>query len=384
MNPMIENVGGSTIRALHARRKPTSINLGMGEPTLMPDMRHFDYASRWVAENGCRYSTNIGDADLREAIAKHYAYPGLDVADNVCIMTGSQEAVYIAIKTLLDPARDELLLVEPAFPVYAKVAEIEGIALRRVVMPESSGFRFDADAILSALGPNTRMIVLCSPCNPTGRVIDRAAGKKIADALLARSGPPVYILHDEIYRELTYTPDAAEFGKIYPYTIAINSLSKSNAMTGMRLGWLFAPADAMPQIVKMHGWATSCANTYAQRIAYDIFVSNDLATQQPWYARQREGALGAARDAGLECIEPDAAFYLCLKVGAKDTLRFVESLIDERDVVAVPGHIFATSLRGWVRTSFVGPMDAIREGYRRIAEHARAWNREGAVTLALR
>jgi aminotransferase len=179
-------------------------------------------------------------------------------------------------------------------------------------------------------------------------------------------------MHDEIYRELIYTDDADEFGKIYPNTIAINSLSKSNSMTGLRLGWLFAPLDVMPQIVKMHGWSSSCASTFAQRIALDVFEKNDLATNRPWYAKQRELAMAAAREAGFAFIEPEGAFYLCIKVGDPNTLGFVESLIDERDVIAIPADNFADSMTGWLRTSFVAKTDEVREGYRRIAEHAAA------------
>ncbi|HMD03548.1 MAG TPA: pyridoxal phosphate-dependent aminotransferase [Candidatus Baltobacteraceae bacterium] len=358
------------IRALHARRKPTSIDLGLGEPTLMPNVAYFERATHWVAEHGCRYSSNMGHDDLRELIAAHYAYPSLDDPGNVCMMTGSQEGVYVAMKTLLDPARDEVLLVEPAFPVYAKIAEVEGIALRRVRMDPHDGCALDADRILEAVGPRTRLLVLCSPCNPTGRVISKAATAKIARALLARTGPPVYVLHDEIYREISYTADAGEFGKVYPYTIAINSLSKSNALTGLRLGWLIAPRDVMPNIVKMHGWSTSCASTFAQRIGFEIFAANDLRGHAAWYAEQRAGALAAARAEGLRYIEPEGAFYLCVEVGSEDTLAFAERLIEERDVVAVPAHIFSSALRGWLRTSFVAPPEQIRRGYQRIAEMA--------------
>src|SRR5580704_8171372 len=219
MNPAIENVSGSLIRALHGRRKPTTINLGIGEPTLFPNVSYFEKATRWVAEHGCRYSTNIGDLDLREAIAKHYAYPGLDQPGNVCITSGSQEAVYIALRTLLDPACDEILLVEPAFSVYSKVAQVERIGLRRVSMPAETGFAMDADAILEAIEPNTRMIILCSPANPTGRVISKAEAKRLADGLSARPGAPIYLMHDEIYREVVYTDDVGELGQLYPHTI---------------------------------------------------------------------------------------------------------------------------------------------------------------------
>lgn len=371
MNPLVERVPASLIRALHARRKPTTINLGLGEPSLMPDVSYFERATNWVAEHGCRYSSNIGHDDLRELIAAHYAYPSLDRPENVCVMAGSQEAVYVAMKTLLDPAQDEVLLVDPAFPVYVKVAAVEGIPLRRVTMGPSTGYGFDPEAILAAVSPRTRMIILCSPCNPTGAVISRAAAKALTDGLLARPGPPVYLMHDEIYRELVFTDDAGEFGAVYPYTIAINSLSKSNALTGLRLGWVIAPSDVMPHLVKMHGWTTSCASTYAQRVAYEIFAANDLTGHRPWYAAQRETAIAAARDAGLEFIDPRGAFYLCVRVGAGDTLAFVEAMIEECDLIAIPGHIFAETLRGWLRTSFVAPSTDVREGLARISAFAR-------------
>ncbi len=379
MNPAVVNTPASLIRQLAARRKPTTIDMGLGEPTLMPNMMHFERALEWTAKHGCRYSTNIGFEDVRAAIARHYDYPGLNAAGNVCITTGSQEAVFVTMKALIDPARDEVLLVEPAFNVYEKIARVEGLPLKKLTLGTENGCAIEAAPVLEALGSRTRLIVLCSPCNPTGRVISRTETKKLADGLLARPGPPVYVMHDEIYRELTYMDEGhAEFGKLYPYTLAINSLSKSNALTGLRLGWVIAPGDLMPQIVKMHGWATSCASTFAQRVAFEIFAANDLATQRPWYARQRELAIAAAHDAGLDFIEPEGAFYLCVRVGAEDTLAFAESLIDEHDVIAIPGHIFGSSLAGWLRTSFVGKIDDIREAYRRIVAHMEAHDRSYA------
>jgi aspartate/methionine/tyrosine aminotransferase len=370
MNPAIFNTPGSTIRALHAKRRTTSIDLGLGEPSLMPDVSNFERATAWIAEHGCRYTTNHGDPELRELIAKHYAYPGLDDADNVCITTGSQEAVYVAMRTLLDPARDEVLVVEPAFPVYGKIAEVEGIAVTRLAIDPHGSDPYDPEAVLAAVGPNTRLIVICSPCNPTGRVISRASAQRIADGLLARGGEPVYVMHDEIYREIVYTADAGEFGKIYPYTIAINSLSKSNSLTGLRLGWVIAPRDVIPHIVKMHGWVTSCASTFAQRIAVEIFARKQLHVSLPWYAERCASALAAVRETGLDYIEPEGAFYLCVRVGAPDTLAFAEALIAERDVVAIPAHIFGANLAGWLRTSFVGKASDVREGLHRIAAFA--------------
>jgi len=370
MNPRVTSLAPSAIRALHAKKRATSIDLGLGEPTLLPDVSHFEEATRWVARHGCRYSSNPGDDDLRHAIATHYGYPGLDGAANVCITTGSQEAVYVAITAVMDPAEDELLIVEPAFPVYAKVAQMDGIAVRRVALQPDDGFAFDVEPIVAAIGPTTRMIVICSPCNPTGRVIDDAAVRALSDALAARPGPPIYVLHDEIYREQMYVDDAGWFARYYPHTISVNSLSKSNALTGLRIGWVIAQHDVAAAIVKAHAWVTSCASTFAQRVALAIFAANQLAAHSAWYSAQRDAAVAAARAAGLDCYEPEGAFYLCLRAGVADSNAFCHELLAERDVVAIPGRIFSESMEGWLRTSFVAPPDVLAEAYRRIAEMA--------------
>src|SRR5271165_126979 len=144
VNPRVAAIEGSTIRALHARRKETSIDLGLGEPTLPPTMSYLRAATEWVSVHGCRYTPNAGDPELREAIASHYRYPQLDRAENVLVTAGgSQESVYLAIKALLDPAKDELLVVEPAFPVYVKCAQMEGVAVRRVPMSVADEYAFD-------------------------------------------------------------------------------------------------------------------------------------------------------------------------------------------------------------------------------------------------
>jgi aspartate/methionine/tyrosine aminotransferase len=365
VNPAIVAVPGSQIRALNARKTAASIDLGLGQPTLPPDIGPFERATAWVAEHGCGYSLTLGDLDLRERIAAHYAYPSLSGPEHVCVTTGSQEALYVTLKTMLDPARDELLVVEPAFLVYGKIARVEGIVTRTVSLDPGDGFAFDAQRILGALTPRTRMLVICSPCNPTGRTISRAAVETIVRALAERPGPPVWVLHDEIYRELSFTEDQGLFARHYPYTISINSLSKSNALTGLRLGWAIAPREAIAEISKMHGWATSCASTFAQRVACDIFERDALGEHRAWYARQREGALAAASECGLEVVPPDGGFYLFANVGS-DSQAFAQRLLVERDVVAIPGGIFGASGEGWLRASFVGPLDRVREGLRRI------------------
>ncbi|MBV8118228.1 MAG: aminotransferase class I/II-fold pyridoxal phosphate-dependent enzyme, partial [Candidatus Eremiobacteraeota bacterium] len=164
MNPRVLEIPGSLIRHVASRKRATSIDLGLGEPTLLPSREHFEHAMRYVGEHGVKYTANAGDPHLREAIARYYAYPGLAARANVCVTAGSQEAMYVVLMTLLDPAHDELLVVEPAFPSYMKMAALNGVACRTVSMCDDDGFAFDAGRILAAVGEATRAIVVCSPC----------------------------------------------------------------------------------------------------------------------------------------------------------------------------------------------------------------------------
>jgi aspartate/methionine/tyrosine aminotransferase len=370
LNPRLATIEPSLIRAIASKKKPGAIDLGLGEPALLPQQRFLEAATRWASEFGVKYTANAGDAALREAIAERYRYPGMEAGRNVCVTNGSQEAVYAAIKTLLDPARDALLVVEPAYPAYAKIAQLEGIAVEAVGMRASDDFRYDADAIVAALTPATRLIVIGSPSNPTGAVLRRADAQKLAAALASRGGEPVWVLHDELYRELTYVDDAAEMARLYPYTIAINGLSKSNALTGMRLGWAIAPAAFIDECIKVHAWVTSTASTFSQRVALEIFrEAGALEEQAAWYRGQRAAILPVLRASGLTFVEPDGAFYACVKLPhGNDSLAAALRLVEDFDVVAIPGRTFGDNLEGWLRLSWVAPVDDFREGLARIAK----------------
>lgn len=324
----------------------------------------------YALEHGLRYTVNAGDPHLREVIAKHYGYPHLGGAGNVCITTGSQEATYAAIKTLLDPARDELLVVEPAFPSYAKMAVLEGARVATIAMAEADDFAFDHERILAAVTPATRVIVICSPCNPTGRVIHRDAVEAMSKELLRRGGEPVWVLHDEIYREQTFIDDAGYFAQHYPYTIVTNSVSKSNALTGLRLGWVLSPDSVAPALVKVHAWLTSCADTFAQHVALHIFRHAALGEHASWYAERRRQVLLLLQKSGLRYIAPEGSFYACVRLN-RDTgsLRAAHDLADQHDVIAIPGVAFGESFANWLRLTWVGEPETLAEGLRRIAAY---------------
>ncbi|MGH8163138.1 MAG: pyridoxal phosphate-dependent aminotransferase [Rhodanobacteraceae bacterium] len=378
INPHVAGISASLIREIAAKRKPGSIDLGLGEPSLPPNRAHFDAAMAYVSERGMRYTVNAGDAELRARIAERYAYPGLGAPENVCVTTGSQEAMFAALKTVLDPAKDELLVVEPACPSYAKMARLEGVAARSVAMAEWDGFAYDPERILAAVGGRTRAIVICSPCNPTGRVVTREAVERISAGLLARRGDPIWVIHDEIYREQTVTGDAGYFAQTYPHTIVTNSVSKSTALTGLRLGWTIAPLSIAPAIVKVHAWLTSCADAFAQQVALHVFAQpGGLSEHAAWYAERAPRVVAALRESGLRFIEPEGSFYVCVRLpDGLESLAVAHRLADEDDVIAIPGSAFGAAFDAWLRLSWVAPLDDLREGTRRIA----AYCARGAVS----
>ncbi len=371
MNPRVFEIPVSLIREMASRRRPSSIDLGLGEPSLLPNREHFEHAMRYVDEHGVKYTPNAGDPELRKAIAGHYRYPQMDRVENVCVTTGSQEAMYVALKTLLDPARDELLVVEPTFPSYSKMAALQGVAVRSVAMCAQDEFAFDAERIAAGVSERTRAIVICSPCNPTTRVISQSAAEELARALERRAGEPVWLIHDEIYREQSFVDYAAYLAQRYPRTIVTNSVSKSNALTGLRLGWLLAPADFAAQAIKVHAWITSCADTFAQQVAFHVFSSRSgVHEHASWYRRHRLELLAALHASGLRFIAPEGTFYAAVRLpDGTSSLAAAHELIDRYDVVAVPGVAFGESMEGWLRLSWVSAAARVREGIERIAAY---------------
>ncbi|HYJ80265.1 MAG TPA: pyridoxal phosphate-dependent aminotransferase, partial [Longimicrobiaceae bacterium] len=272
MNPRLAEIAPSLIRAIDARKRPGDVDLGLGEPTLMPDIAPFEAALERVRREGLPYTPNAGLPELRQAVADYFGFPGKTTAASVCITIGSEEALYLALKTVVDPQRDEVLIVEPCYLAYPKLCALEGIPYRTVALDPADGFRPRAETVLDAVGPRTRLVILNTPCNPTARVWPQAELRALADGLAARPGEPVHVLADEVYRELCYTPARpASIAELYPHSIVVGSLSKSNALTGLRLGWLIAGQETVAGAVKVHQLVNTAASTFSNHVALEVF-----------------------------------------------------------------------------------------------------------------
>lgn len=375
MNPLVTAIPPSLIRSINARKRPGDVDLGLGEPTLKPDPRPFEAAVEWVREHGCPYTSNAGLEELRAAIAVAYGAGRFRSPAGVCVTVGSEEALYLAIKALVDPSRDEVLVVEPCYLAYPKICGMEGVRHRTVALRGDEGFRPSARVVLDALREDTRMVVLNTPSNPTGRVWPAAELQALAEGLAAR-GDPVYVLADEVYRELAYAPDPAEsIARWHPHSIVAGSLSKSNALTGLRLGWLIGPEDLIAAAVKVHQFVNTAASTFSQRVALEIFrTPGSLGAHREWYVAQRERLLDGAGRHGVEIIPPEGAFYALVRLPpelAGDSLAAAERLLEEERVVAVPGRAFGESGEGWLRISWACDPAALEEGLRRIGAFLR-------------
>lgn len=373
MNPLLERITPSLIRALNARKRPGDIDLGLGEPVLRPDPRPFEAALVRVRDEGTPYSANGGFPALREAIALHHGFPERAAAANVCVTVGSEEALYLAIKTTVDPARDEVLIVEPCYLAYPKLCVLEGIRHRTVALSPDDGFAPRAAAILEAMTPETRLVILNSPCNPTARVWPEAELRALAEGLASRPCPPVHVLVDEVYRELYYTPEPpVSLAALYPHTLTVGSLSKSNALTGMRIGWLIADAAVIADAIKVHGLVNTAASTFSQWVAMETFAQpGGLAVHRPLYAERRRALLSLAERHGIGLVPPEGAFYAFVRLPerlAASSMAAAERLLEEHRVVAVPGTAFGASAEGWLRISWVPEEAVLVEGLARMAE----------------
>jgi aspartate/methionine/tyrosine aminotransferase len=373
MNPVLDGIAPSIIRAINARKRPGDIDLGLGEPTLRPDPRPFDAATAWVREHGLPYTANAGFTELRARIAAYAGFGEHAGAENAIVTIGSEEALYLALKAVIDPVRDEVVIVEPCYLAYPKLCALEGIRHRMVALDAADGFRPSAARVLDALGPDTRMVILNSPNNPTGRVWPEEELRALADGLAARPGPPVWVLSDEVYRELYYTPrPPVSIGALWPHALVAGSLSKSNALTGLRLGWLVGDAKAIAAATKVHQLVNTAASTYSQVVAMEVFADPaNLAAHRPHYAERRTLLEGLLRDHGIDHASVEGAFYCMVRLPerwAADSLGAAEALLERHRVLATPGIAFGESGEGWMRLSWVAEEEALRQGIERIAQ----------------
>lgn len=362
----LQGIQKSPIRQLFDRAKPNSINLGLGEPDLpTPDVVRQE-AARIVIEEQNGYTTHAGFPKLREKVAQEY--PQLNLTqDNVIITAGSQEALYLALMTLVD-AGDEVLLPNPGFVAYPTIVRMADGVSKFYKMPAEKGFGFDADEFRASLTEKTKIVVCISPSNPTGRVLSKDDMQAMAEAL---KDTGIYVVSDEIYRELYFTEERPpSISEYYPLTIVINGLSKSMSMTGWRLGWIGGEIDIIKSALVLHGYVTTCASTVSQKAALSYWTEEAAMARESFrqtFKERRDYLLSLiASELKLNAVTPEGAFYTMIDFGrGTNSMKIAEAILEER-VITVPGSAFGDESEGFLRVSFCANKETLEEGVRRM------------------
>lgn len=356
------------IRKISDRAQPGSISLGLGEPDLTTPEVIRRAAVRIVQEEQNGYTVQAGLPALRELVASDYPHLKLST-DQIIITAGSQEALYLALMTLIE-AGDEVLIPNPGFIPYPTIARMAGGRAVFYRLPAKNDFSFDLDDFKKRITARTKLVICTSPSNPTGRVLTKDDLQAMAEAV-DKSGSGAFILSDEIYRELYYTPERpASISEFYPRTLVIGGLSKSMSMTGWRIGWLLGDEAVIRAAFVLHGYVTTCASTISQKAGLAAWTDEAASAREQMRAtfqRRRDHLLARLRnELGLRCVTPDGAFYTMANVHPYgESLRVAETGL-EHGVVTIPASAFGSESEGYLRISFCADEPKLTEGVRRL------------------
>ena len=297
---------------------------------------------------------------------------GYDPKSEVCVTAGTQEALFSVFTAYVNPG-DEVLVPDPGFISYVTLAKMCGATVVRYAL-EAPDWQIDVAALEQKITSRTKLIVVNSPSNPLGAVVERAILERIA-------ATGRLVVSDEVYREIWYDAEPPSMSGMGDNVIVLNGLSKSHAMTGLRLGWVQAPESVMKPILTTHQYIATCASVFSQTLAELIFDAPEwnaqwLAGVRAQFTTQREAALYAIEHELETTIAPPAgAFYAFTPVPACESIAFAKTLATDAAVLVIPGAAFGAHGQGFVRISFAAPVEQITSGIERIGRYLRAQGR---------
>ena len=319
------------------------------------------------------YTSNWGLAELRNQIAalvrRKYRLC-YDADKEILVTVGGSEAIDNTIRAIVNVG-DEVLIPEPSFVCYKPLTQMAGGVPVPLPTRAEDQFKLTADSLRAAITPRTKLLILPYPNNPTGAIMTRDELQAIATVIKDTN---IVVLSDEIYNSLTYGPDRhvcfAELDGMKERTIVVDGFSKSYAMTGWRLGWAMGPKELMRHICKIHQFGIMSAPTTAQFAGIEAIRTgeDDIERMREQYDLRRRYLLGELRSMGLECFEPQGAFYMFPSIESTglSSDEFCERLLHEQEVAVIPGSAFGESGEGHVRISYSYSMNHLREACSRI------------------
>ncbi len=358
------------------------INMSVGEPDFNTPDHIKEAGKKAIDDNFSKYSPVPGYMDLREAIVEKLKKEnGLAYTTNEVIAgTGGKQGVCNTILALVNPG-DEVIIPAPYWVSYPQMAKLAGATPVVVRAGFEQEFKMTAEQLEAAITPKTKMLILCSPSNPTGSVYSQEELNALAQVILKHED--IFVLSDEIYEHINYVGKAASIAS-YPgmkeRTIICNGVSKAYAMTGWRLGWVAAPAWIVKGINKLQGQYTSGTCDVSQKAAVAAYVASQDCVEQMRVAfeRRRDLIVKLAKDIpGLEVNVPQGAFYLFPKCSSffgksdgetviNNSTDFAMYILEKAHVATVGGDAFGDP--DCFRMSYATSDDNIREAMRRIKE----------------
>lgn len=348
------------------------ISLGVGEPDFVTPWHVREEAIRSLEQGFTAYTPNAGLLELRQEIA-HYMYNEFDVTydaeHEVIVTVGASSAIDIAMRTILDPG-DEVIVVEPCFVSYVPTVELAGGTAVTVQALQENDFKILPEQLEAVTTARTKAIMICSPNNPTGTMLSKPELEGIAQYAIKHD---LLIISDEIYAELAYDEAYTSFAAIEGMrerTILINGFSKGFAMTGWRLGFVCAPHDISEAMLKVFQYQLMCASTMAQYAAIEALRNGrpEVDMMVKSYRRRRNFIVESFNEMGLSCHNPGGAFYAfpSIKSTSLSSQEFAEKLLQQEKVAVVPGDVFGESGEGHIRCSYASSLENLQEAVTRI------------------
>ena len=347
------------------------ISLGVGEPDFATPWAMREEAYYHLEQGHTSYTSNWGLTELREEIAKYLTRYNLhyDSKKEILVTIGVSEAIDAVLRSILNPG-DEVIVAEPCYVSYQPLVELCDTKLVRLDTAPT-GFIPTAAAIEKLITPKTKALMLCSPSNPTGRMIPADELAKIAEVVKKHK---IWALSDEVYCELRYDGhqhvSIGSFPGMKDYTVTLNGFSKAFAMTGWRIGYLACPADLMAQVHKLHQYSSICAPIMSQYAALEGLRNgfDEVEKMRVSYQQRKNLMMAAFREMGLPVNEPEGAFYVFpdIRKTGLSSEAFATKLINEYKVAVVPGNVFGAGSEGFIRCCYATEIGKLKEALRRM------------------
>lgn len=358
---------------------PGVLRLTLGEPDFTTPDHVKEAAKRAIDQDQSYYTGMSGLLTLRQAASdfvKEKYQLDYNPENEILVTIGATEALSATLTAILEEG-DKVLLPAPAYPGYEPIVNLVGAEIVEIDTTEN-GFVLTPEMLEKAIleqGDKLKAVILNYPANPTGITYSREQLEALAAVLRKYE---IFVVCDEVYSELTYTGENhVSLGTMLrDQAIIINGLSKSHAMTGWRLGFIFAPANFTAQLIKSHQYLVTAANTMAQHAAVEALTAgkDDAEPMKKEYIQRRDYIIEKMTDLGFEIIKPDGAFYIFAKIPAgynQDSFAFLKDFAQKKAVAFIPGAAFGQYGEGYVRLSYAASMETIREAMKRLEEYMR-------------